>query len=86
MGKLQLMEIRGSGHSWAIYHQGRKVQDLFGGMSQVEARAHNLEKAAKPRKTRACLTCRQSFESEGPHNRMCDDCRNQGGLTWGMWP
>ncbi|WP_299165851.1 hypothetical protein [uncultured Tateyamaria sp.] len=31
---------------------------------------------AKARLTvRPCLTCGGDFESEGPHNRMCDECR-----------
>lgn len=29
---------------------------------------------AKPR-TIPCLRCGRPFESEGPHNRICDDCR-----------
>ncbi len=24
---------------------------------------------------RNCITCRATFKSEGPHNRMCDPCR-----------
>jgi hypothetical protein len=24
---------------------------------------------------RGCLRCSKGFESDGPHNRMCDDCR-----------
>ncbi len=26
---------------------------------------------------RACLTCGKGFESEGPHNRLCNGCRNR---------
>ncbi len=25
--------------------------------------------------TRRCMTCREEFRSEGPHHRMCDQCR-----------
>jgi len=27
---------------------------------------------------RACLRCDRNFNSVGPHNRMCDRCRNRG--------
>ena len=27
------------------------------------------------KKARPCITCRESFYSEGAHNRMCDKCR-----------
>ena len=30
------------------------------------------------RGVRACMCCRQSFESEGPHNRLCGTCRGLG--------
>lgn len=28
--------------------------------------------------TRPCLCCRRPFGSEGPHNRLCDPCREKG--------
>jgi tRNA(Ile2) C34 agmatinyltransferase TiaS len=33
-----------------------------------------LERLARA-KERACMTCRVTFMSEGPHNRRCTDCR-----------
>ncbi len=39
-------------------------------------RSDKLEKPAK-RTNRACMTCREAFESEGPHNRMCAKCREK---------
>lgn len=27
-----------------------------------------------------CLTCATRFESEGKHNRVCDDCRKENGF------
>jgi hypothetical protein len=31
----------------------------------------------KPNTTpRKCLRCQKTFDSEGPHNRMCGSCRN----------
>ena len=28
---------------------------------------------------RECITCQDQFYSDGVHNRMCDECRNQPG-------
>jgi hypothetical protein len=33
---------------------------------------------ASKQKERACMTCRTLFASEGPHNRMCNRCRQVG--------
>jgi DnaJ-class molecular chaperone len=27
--------------------------------------------------TRRCMTCRGEFKFEGPHHRMCNDCRGK---------
>ncbi len=35
------------------------------------------DRAEERARTRACLTCGGAFESEGPHNRMCDPCREE---------
>lgn len=31
--------------------------------------------AKQKRGRRACMCCRQEFDSEGPHNRLCNTCR-----------
>lgn len=31
--------------------------------------------AKHKRGPRSCMCCRQEFESEGPHNRLCNTCR-----------
>ena len=30
-----------------------------------------------PTTTRKCMTCGAKFESEGAHNRMCNECRRK---------
>lgn len=30
-------------------------------------------------RSRPCLCCGQTFNSEGPHNRLCGPCRGRGG-------
>jgi hypothetical protein len=37
-----------------------------------------LPEAIRP-KVRSCMRCRDDFESEGFHNRMCTTCRNAAG-------
>jgi DnaJ-class molecular chaperone len=29
---------------------------------------------------RPCLKCKETFDSEGPCNRLCDKCRGYGGI------
>ena len=48
----------------------------------AETRAHHAEnKAARAARLRprACLCCSSTFDSEGPHNRLCDTCRGHAG-------
>jgi len=40
--------------------------------------------SGKVRRVRLCLSCGMRFESEGPHNRMCDACRRKSGNPFGM--
>jgi hypothetical protein len=35
------------------------------------------ERVAHPVVEQACLACRKPFASEGPHNRLCKDCRKR---------
>lgn len=39
---------------------------------------HRLDQIERQRKLRQrpCLCCGQTFASEGPHNRLCDPCRD----------
>tara|TARA_R110002094_G_scaffold53154_10_gene64545 strand:+ start:523 stop:765 length:243 start_codon:yes stop_codon:yes gene_type:complete len=46
-------------------------------IAQAEEKRDALERKAR-HKIRKCLTCPQEFMSEGPHNRMCGQCRKRG--------
>ena len=35
------------------------------------------DRVAHPVVERPCLACRKPFASEGPHNRLCKDCRRR---------
>lgn len=68
-------EVIGSGFSWCVIdaagvQHGKPHTNNY---SAFEA-AKRLEKTAKTR-TRPCLCCSNDFKSEGPHNRMCQKCR-----------
>lgn len=34
--------------------------------------------------TRTCLKCQKPFDSEGPHNRVCNPCKNTASWSAGM--
>lgn len=54
---------------WA--HQTRTAQ----AMARLER--HKRPTPHRPTTTpRACLRCTKTFDSEGPHNRLCGSCRN----------
>lgn len=63
---------------------------VFDGRDQITGRFANrhdalnrMDKIAAKRrakgrvKKRKCLTCPETFMSEGPHNRMCHSCRTK---------
>lgn len=64
------------GHSYVVQDAaGKVVSQEYWKKHHAETAAERLTRAARV-KTRACLCCRKSFESEGPHHRMCGTCRN----------
>lgn len=52
--------LRSVARTWADYYAG------------IEERRLRMAAIGGPR---PCITCGVVFESEGPHNRMCGDCR-----------
>ncbi len=55
-----------------------KRQTVYGGIRAARDRARSDKLSRPAEKTkRACLTCDEAFESEGPHNRMCGKCRQK---------
>ena len=52
-----------------------KAEDLRAEAEYAERATTQANSNARPRK---CLRCERIFESEGPHNRLCDECRNHG--------
>lgn len=67
---------------------GYAVLDAMGAVVVAPQTNHNLalmacerrqrEADAKAnRKVRPCITCREAFASDGPHNQMCAGCRTR---------
>jgi len=50
------------------------VSQWFRYKHQVDRAKDRVEKQARM-KDRPCITCGRTFTSEGPHNRMCNECR-----------
>lgn len=69
---------------FALRAQGLKMRDIAArtGLSLSTVSARLGLKVAKPRKQRQtverkCLGCGNTFDSEGPHNRLCNRCRTR---------
>jgi hypothetical protein len=73
------LDVRGSGEAFAVMLDGRRVSMPFNKPELAWAAAARLERALRTT-TRACLCCAAAFPSEGPHNRLCNHCRQLG------WP
>lgn len=78
-----MFTVRGIGRNqyWVDAGDGQPMNGrYYRSIDIAETRAHHAEnnaaRAARLR-TRCCLRCRSSFESEGPHNRLCDTCRHR---------
>ena len=41
------------------------------------AAAQQIEVDALGGRIRPCMCCQENFRSEGPHNRLCNSCRNR---------
>ena len=63
--------VRTFGGGYAVFRDGVRVSG-----SNDWGNAHKIaERMAKPLTPRACLRCRDEFQSEGAHHRMCGKCR-----------
>lgn len=70
-----------TGRGWFVLNpDGEKVAGPFGDQNKAamsrDARQAE-DDARRKRGPRHCLCCGHIFQSEGIHNRMCDDCRHR---------
>jgi len=60
------------------YRVGEMATAWLGVKSTWRDRRRRKERDSKGRQRRACMCCGKSFMSEGPHNRLCNACRQMG--------
>ena len=78
------LEVRAVGHtrcrkgSWAVFECDKRVSGVFNERWEAECRRDAMIRRAE-RRRRACLRCGGAFESDGPHHRMCVECRRDPG-------
>lgn len=64
------------GSRYAVFAKdGRQLSGPTGSVEEAEAMLDRRRRALR-QIARPCITCTKPFDSEGPHNRMCPDCRN----------
>ncbi|MDF2143238.1 hypothetical protein [Paenirhodobacter sp. CAU 1674] len=68
------IEIRGSGSSWSVFHQGQQLGKPQNQYEKACISAGVWQRRLSAR-DRACLCCGAQFSSYGIGHRMCDACR-----------
>ena len=71
--------VKGYRHYYVQDAKGVRVSGYCAHLSCAQQRMDNLARKAASRE-RLCITCREPFESEGIHNRMCSSCRREADL------
>ncbi|MFV0409850.1 MAG: hypothetical protein ACK5LJ_09205 [Paracoccus sp. (in: a-proteobacteria)] len=63
---------------WAVVDgDGNRVSGIFNSHDEAKDRLQHLQEEARRKsatRERPCMRCRQVFESEGIHNRLCRQC------------
>lgn len=76
-----LLHVAGAG--WIVLDpEGVKRSAPVDSKAVAQAHRDRLQAEADRRAKRgerACMCCRQTFESEGIHNRLCPSCKGRGG-------
>jgi hypothetical protein len=77
INSIALADGRGANavHS-ALIRIGRHKAHVFRGPLQEDRPASRFM-VAPTAKERPCMCCREQFLSEGPHNRLCGNCRGK---------
>jgi hypothetical protein len=71
---IDLIEIRGSGSSWALFQKGKPLPKRASSKDNAELMAHSIELRSRE-KLRPCLRCGQEFKSSWQGHRLCYECR-----------
>lgn len=74
------------GGVWRIIDpQGQVLSTPYNSQAEAQERRDSLQREADQRAKRGlrpCMCCRQPFESEGIHNRLCGQCRERANTDW----
>jgi tRNA(Ile2) C34 agmatinyltransferase TiaS len=70
------LTVERCGDGYAVYRGWARVRGPFTNKDLALSALSSMERTARL-KSRACLCCGGTFDSEGPHNRMCNSCRRQ---------
>ncbi len=73
------LQVVGSHMNFHVYFGTQRLAGPFKNIANAISAATAIERRSHIRE-RACLTCGTTFQSEGPHNRMCNSCRGGGYL------
>lgn len=78
VGVFTVEYVAGRGHV-VVDPDGRFASAVYSRPDQARALRDSKQRAfdlARKRGPRACMTCREEFQSEGVHNRLCTGCRS----------
>lgn len=82
--RFEVREKRMNGmRRWQVVRDGRAIMRTCWTFNAASMAADSYDRAARKAlraSERACLSCGAAFESQGPHNRMCDHCRQTAGV------
>lgn len=72
--------LRGTGLYEVVDQDGQRIGEPSSHEELIRQRRDRMQRQAEMR-PRNCLTCGDTFQSEGIHNRMCDHCRGRSHST-----
>lgn len=68
-------DVRGTDRNWAVMQGSTIIRSLNCDRDHALGVADKLTRTARIT-TRHCLNCVLPFQSQGPHHRLCQTCRN----------
>ena len=71
---MRAFDVVGQHGRYMILDNGEQIAGPYTYKWRAEQVSDQLEAKAR-RSVRRCISCSASFESDGPHHRMCDNCR-----------
>ena len=79
MSELEIRSLPVEGcrrYVYRVFDGNRPVSGICGNYLLADVRRDNIEaeRNAALRTERPCMSCRRLFQSEGSHNRLCNDC------------